>query len=231
MNRLIGPEGLYIYPLTYKDVNDASEEERNRHKDFFAQSEAYKRIRQGLNVGSKTNRNFCVYAYKGPEFVGSTIMKEFLDNPDGYGENDFLYTKWVYPAFEQSKESRHMSGDLFHMLFMSGLAKRMYSYTPGRADAVSKFFFDRVDSSSPCIPNRYATDNIMLQKYISVSKEIDVDGKFYVILNMDGDTYRSMDHLAYLMAPGGPARTQEKCEEWLKQMDLAAEVVKKYANS
>jgi hypothetical protein len=235
VNRLIGPEGLYIYPLTYKDANDVSEEERIKHKAFFAQSDAYKKARHGLgeyySIGTNTKRNFCVYAYKGDKFVGSTILKEFLDNPDGYGERDFFYTKWIYPDFEQRKESRHMSGDLFYMLFMSNIADRMYSYAVGGPDTISRFFFDKVDVSAPCMPNRYASDNIMLQKYISVKKEFESNGQKYIILNFDGNEFRKLDHLGYFMAPGGPLRTREKCEEMIRQMDKGVEMAMKYAGT
>lgn len=235
--RLLPPDGIKIYPgITYRDVNDVTPEERQRTKSFFGFDPSYTvaiKLGEFLPKGKTVGRRFCVYADLEGTPIGNIVFTEVLDNPHGYGKDDFLYHKWIYPEFRYTKYSRYITGDLTHMLFKGGVCRRLYVYVPvvSDTDRESKFWMDIVNKPlAPCLSKQYPTDSSDVQKYIIPKQIIPAFKQDYLLLELNGEIYNSMDLRAYLLT--APNRTPEVVDRWLVEMDEAAAQVRSlYAQS
>lgn len=226
-NRLIPEFGLIISPgLLYRDVNDVSPEERLAQKQFFRNDVEYKTIYERRNLvskGSRIDRRYCVYVSKDIDQLGSIVFTETLDNPHGYGKDDFHYHKWIYPKYRRSKYSRYISADLMHILFIAGIANRLYCYPPGK-EGEDNFFLNKIDTSLPCMSAIYSHDGPDVQEYVFVRQEFKTPVGIYILLEFNGDLYRKMDKVRYMTA--NPKFSKEVVIAWLHEMDEAAEKVK-----
>lgn len=225
--RFIPKDGLTIFPnLIYRDANDVSEKERFATKRVFGDDPEYRvlnKLGSYISKGTKYRTRLCTYVYEGTKHIGNIMFTEFLDNPNGYGKMDFHYVKWIEKDYRHTKHSRYVIGDLIHILFKAGIANRLYSYMPAK-NTESTFFFDQIGQDTPCVSKRYPSDSPDVQKYI-ISKGIVADFPVkYVLIELNGDIYRSMDLEEYLMA--APHRKIEDVHRWLDEMDKAAKTVK-----
>ena len=222
-NRLLPLGGVVIYPdILYKDVNDVLTKERTDTELFFHTYAAYRR--RPLFKGNWVPRQYCAYIYKNDKLLGCILSHEILDNPDGYGEEDFEFFKLLYPDYRNTKYARYMTADFLHIMFMSDIAKRLYAYVPSKL-TMSKYFFDVMDTHQmPCVGVRFSSDNLEVQKYIKISKTFVVGEQSYAIVEFDGDTYREMDLVNYMSAV--PGRNLQILDRWFKDMNDAAQAVK-----
>jgi RimJ/RimL family protein N-acetyltransferase len=226
-NRLIPREGLEVYPgVRYVDATDTDPETRNAAKKFFfADDKQYTQLlhdRKYIYKGSSVGRRYCVYIFKGDDVLGNIVFTELLDNPHGFGDDDFAYSKYIYPKYQRTKYSRYALSDLMHFFFKSGLAKRLYAYVP--APNSGKTFWERVDRSLPCMSELYTTDGPELQTYISVKESFRTPVGNYDLIEFDGKKYNEMDLFKYFMT--SPGRDEETVRRWMKEMDEAAEHVR-----
>lgn len=227
-NRLLPVEGIIISPwIHYKDVNDISEQERLKVQKFFQQNKGYQDVRPVLKLvhrGSKVNRQYCIYVYRKRDLLGCILSREYIDNPDGYSLGDFECVKLLYPEFRDTKYSRYMFSDFMHMLFISQIAKRLYLYTLAKRTESTSFLDVADRERMPCIGQRFDSDSPDVQRYIIVRKKFDIEGIPFVIIEYNGDIYRSMDLYAYMKAV--PGRSEEVIQAWISEMNLAATIIK-----
>lgn len=225
--RFIPKEGLVrVHPgITYKDANDVSEDIRWDNRHYIVENPIWNKLVQLsklIDKGSQVGRRYCVYCYRGEGLIGRIILTEILDNPDGYGKNDFLYNKMIYPEFEHSHWSRSVSGDIFHVTFESGLANNLYAYIPkAEHPKDSNFFYDLIDKTLPCFPKTLPGDGPDTQKYIIVKKIY----PSHVLVEYNGEIYRSMNQYDY-MKKVNPKRTDDRVNRALRAMDSFADKVK-----
>jgi hypothetical protein len=231
-DRLIPEGGICVYPeVWYFDVNDIPIKERISSKRFFREDPDYRRLYDHRNLifkGEKTGRRFCAYIYRDLEAVGNIVFTEVIDNPHGFGKNDFSYHKWIFPKYRKTKYSRYAISDLIHMLFISGIARRIYVYTLARKDSEGHPLWERIDFSLPCASIIYDSDGPETQKYIFLKQEFQTPWATYLLLEFNGDIYRSMDLKKYFMA--APGRDEKIVERWLKEMNEAADEVGRVMN-
>lgn len=210
---------------TYIDVNDISEAERKSTKDFFFGDPAYivlNNIGSMIPHGDKINRRFCTYVYKKDVPVCNIVLREYVDNPDGYSLNDFYFHKWVWPDFQHTKYARYALADLMHIIFMTHTGNNLYCYAPSKSD--DEFFLDSMNMEIlPCSGVRFPTDGLDVQKYIRIKKRFKVLSYPYVLIEMNGDIYRDMDLMEYFMA--APDRNEAIVRKWLEEMGEAARKV------
>lgn len=230
--RLIPEGGFSIYPdIWYLDVFDIPKEKKERTVKYFHEEDpVYKELashRSLIDRGSKLGREFCIYVMKNERDVCNIVLKEYLDNPDGYGKGDFFIGKQVWPEFRATIYSRYASGDLIHMVFMSGLAKRLYHYSVALPNSQGNYW-DRIDRSMPCVGKVFETDGPEIQKYISIKKEIPTPWRDYLLIEFDGDIYRKMDLEKYFLSV--PGRDINLVRRWLNEMNEAANEVKRTVN-
>lgn len=232
-DRLIPSNGIIISPdILYLDVNDVPTEERLKQRNILMSWEINKNLLErskAIYKGSDINRQFCVYTYKSGKPMLHIHFTEILDNPHGYGKNDFLMHKIVFPDFMGSKYVRYAGGDMIHMMFVSNLANRLYVYTPA-IKSNSKIFIERIQPNIPCVGVTFPSDKTAII-YASIKMEFDTEAGHYILVEFNGDIYRSMDIKSYLMAP--PNRTEEKVNRWIEEMNRAASLLREfhYGNS
>jgi hypothetical protein len=221
-DRLIPEQGINIYPnVTYRDANDISEDIRLKSSDDILSDPLQNRLQEQRKViksGTKFDRKYSIYVYQMNKLIGIWILREPLDNPHGYGKDDFHFVKYIYPEFRHTRFVRYASADLMHMLFISRKANRLYSYLPC-ISTESKFYMDKADPTLPCLGKRFGSDGVDVQKYIIVKEEILASSGNYIILEFNGDIYRSMDLGTYMRVHG---RSDEVIDRWIKEMDGAA---------
>jgi len=227
-DRLLPSEGTTIYPgVNYRDVNDISANVRRGVKQVFRYDSVYQKLHnQGYSIskGSKIGRRYCLYAtsVKDEDIIGTIILTEYLDNPDGYGRDDFWYNKWIFPRYRQQHESRCVSGDTMHMMSLSGVANHLYCYPYSKSR--NNFALFRHDRSLPCASPIYDSDGPEIQSYIIVRKEFDTIYGPRFLMEMNCEMYRTMDRVAYMKTG---SRSLERVLTALRDMDQAAELVKK----
>lgn len=239
-HRLLPPGGVPLpaYRLVLIDVNDVPEWMRLRSKLYLRNSPAYGPMlkeMQHIKRGDIINRRFCIYAYtqgkKGePEkVVGRAILTEFLDNPYGYGIGDFSYTKLVFPKFHKTMQSRYLTSTVLYLAFESGLAKNVYAYLRANPKATGSFFLERIDRNQPCVPVIHPTDGPDVQKYVKIKAEVQIppDKTMYLLVEYNGDLYRSMDKQEYLLRSLG-AQDRENVQQALLDLSLTARQVGRY---
>ncbi len=225
--RWIPQDGIEIYPdIKYLDINDVSIDERKRTREFFHEDKEYKELKRRnifVRKGGVVNRRIGAYVYKENESIGTIIGWEVMNNPDGYSDGDFSYSKLIYPKFRHTKYSRYASADFMHMAFVSELVNRFYIYVPA-TNSDSDFFYDVMDLDNiPCAGERFLSDGLKVQKYISIKKRIDTVVGPVVLIEFDGNIYRNMDLKEYMhMVPG---RSTEIVDRWLSEMNDAAKRV------
>lgn len=231
-DRLIPKGGLGIYctkdqpQIWYYDSNDMPDEYRREQFQFFQDDSVYKVNRSRylkINRGEQ-NRKFRVYVFKKDDPIAIIVLNENLNNPLGYGRNDFDHWKWVYPRYRNTKHSKYAMGDLIHMMFMSEVADLLYTYVPSVKGTTGTNFFERVDRGAPCVGKVFSSDGPQTQKYITVRHNITIDEKDFIIVEYNGNIYRSMDRMAYFMAP--PGREEASVIKMMEEMDRAAQKVK-----
>lgn len=226
-DRLLPSEGIIIFPdVIYKDANDISIENRTTIRTYFKYDSQYLSHATTINTpkGNKIDRKYCIYVYKKDKLLGCILTQEILDNPDGYGKDEFELIKLLRPEYRFTKYARYMVSDFLHFMFKSNIAKKLYSYVPAKS-TTSKYFLDVMDSDKmPCIGIRYISDSIGVQKYISVKKIIDDSEQLFAILEFDGKIYNNMNLFEYMNVV--PNRKPETINRWLYEMDNAAKQIK-----
>lgn len=223
-------QSVTIYPgLTYVDVNDVNENERFRSKKFLREDVDYANMSSQMKKiqrGTDTGRRYCLYVFKGDCTVGRAVLTEIFDSPFGYTKNDFYYSKLVYREFSWTNWSRAFTGDVIHIMLSSGIANNLYTFM--KADANQKnesFFLNRIDRTQPCVPLVFPGDCESVQKYILVKDEVCIGDDIYLLVEYNGDIYRSMDKVEYIKKTGSTGN-EEKIRMMLAQMDEAAEQAK-----
>lgn len=222
-NRLL-PYDIRIFPnIIYRDANDVSENERQYVRDFFANDSEYRRMASLIRFGSEApiyGKQYCMYVYKDGELLGNLIYKEILNHELGYSKDDFLVSKRIFSKFRRTKYSRYAAGDMLHILFKSGTAKKLYTNITRRPGSDGNTFWELADFTAPCAGLRLPSDGPNVQKYINVKKVYDTS----IVIEFDGEIYNSMDLRSYFLAPGN--RTEEMVDRWLNEMDQAAAIVR-----
>ena len=230
-NRLLPKEGICVYPnVWYYDVNDIPEETRAFIIYSFKVDPVYKKLREEgkvIHKGSVMGRRYRVYVYRNDDLIGIIVLNEILDNPHGFGEGDFNGYKWICPKYWNTKYSRYAMSDVIHMVFMSGLASRLYSYQKA-IEGTQGSYLDRVDRSSPCLGIIYSTDGPDVQKYKRLVCELHTEHGDYIVTENVGDVYRKMNLKEYFMT--SPGRKEEVVDRWLIEMDGAAKKVKEISD-
>ncbi len=225
VDRFLPDSGVNVYPyITYRDVNDIESQERHETKHFFRNDPVYHELSvrgQNIQKGSVSGHKLASYVYRNGESLGVLMFLEILDNPHGYGVEDFFFVKWIYPQYRNTKYSRYAFADLMHILFFSGIAKRLYVYAPSKIGDGS--FFDRVDSTLPCTGKYYSGDGPTLQPYISVKEEIQTEAGPYILVEFNGTVYMGMDLEKYFLS--GPGRSVAIVRQWLLEMNGVAQMV------
>jgi len=227
--RFLPKEGVCVYPeVWYYDVNDIPTDVRKKHKQFFHEDVEYKVLFDKIPhcywmqlepkfIGIR----YCAYVYRKRVCVGSVFFTEHFDNPDGYNrEGDFQLHKWIYPDFRRTIYSRYAFGDLVHILFVSRLADRLYSYQAAKPGEKTGELWKRVDMNNPCRGIRFLTDIPEVRPYIRHIKAINTKVGDYILTEFNGNVYRSMDLKKYFMTP--PGRTEKVVDRWLIEMNIAA---------
>lgn len=178
---------------------------------------------QHIFKGNQVSRRFRVFVFQEWKMAAIYTFKEILDNPHGYGTNDFLYEKYLFPEYRQSILIRFSSADLIYFMFKSGLAKGLYCYVQLK-DVEDKKLWELIDiPANPCLPRIYKSDGPEIQKYMTIDKIIDTEKGKFGILNMDGEVYNSMDLAAYHKAGEGHINY----DEWLAMREIEVEKIKK----
>jgi len=236
--KFIPKSGICVYPkVWYYDANYIPDDVRKAHKHFFHTDNEYKEqfdrkpYCYWINLDAKQiGTRYCAYIYRKDVCIGSIYFTEHFDNPDGYTKKgDFQLNKWIYPEFRRTIYSRYALGDLIHMLFISGLANRLYAYQEAREDwKVQEELWQRIDNTTPCRGIKFPSDTPEVRPYIRCVKMIHTKVRDFVLTEFNGDIYRSMDLKKYLMAP--PGRTKEVVDRWIVEMNEAAEKVRKEVN-
>lgn len=223
--RFLPKEGVQVYPnVFYYDINDIDHKLRMYYKQFFEYDKEYRPLTQRgrkMDRGKNINKKYCSYIYKDDNLVGLILLFEYLDNPDGYGKNDYRYTKLIMPEYRGTKYSRYCGADIMHMVFVSGLAKRLYTYAV--ANKLVGTYVDQIDLKAPCMGEVYESDG-PIQEYMKITKKLKTPYGPYVILEFNGETYNKMDLKKYFLA--APGRTEEVAIKWIKEMDHAASIMK-----
>ena len=230
------PEGgvtIRIYDnIVFVDVNDLDRNERLRSKVYLREDKFYSVMlneMKGIKRGSIIDRRYCVYVRKGSQYIGRGILTEFLDNPNGYGKNDFNYTKLVYPEFVGGIYSRYLTSTILYMMLRSNAAKTIYAYLRANpnADCHNTFFLNRIDRTQPCVPLIHPGDSQDVQKFAIIRAEI---GRLrfavlYLLVEYNGDIYRAMDQYDYISGATG-STNREKIMELISELDILVELVK-----
>ncbi len=225
-DRLISKDGFYepIANMYFKDINDVDAETRQNSKKFIREHLVYSTLinqLKAIKLGNALNRRFGIYGWYNGRVVGSIVYTEILDNPHGYGRNDFKYTKIVFPEFTKSRQSRSLTACWMHCLFLSGLANRTYAYV--RRGNSEGFVLDQLDPTLPCLSIRYERDNPNYLTYVSIPQYLQINGARFVILELDGNKYRNMDFEHYMQVSGMSAK---KARNILYELDRAVGLVK-----
>jgi hypothetical protein len=118
--------------------------------------------------------------------IGFLSLKEYLNNPDGYGEGDFLQEKWIAQPFQRTIYSKFISLISLHLMFLSGLAKRIYAYMPAFKEDLWQSISDE---KSVCVGIPYLKD--VSKPFIKVVKKV-IGENTYFLMEFDGEMYRSM---------------------------------------
>lgn len=220
-NRLLPETGVVVYSgICFKDVNDIKFETRQHVKMLKVTDPVQKQLwdhRHSIKRGSKINRRFSVYVYKKEELIGSINFSEILDNPHGFGKDDFHITKRIFPEFQGTKYSRYAAGNLIHILFLSNIANNIYCYLPAKVGTVRKNFLDELDTTTPCIGSIGPQDGLYIGRYVHIEKKFRTKWGDYILLRHDGHIYRSMDLIKYYMGLTG--KTKETVSEWMSRME------------
>ena len=224
---------LVIFPdIHYVDGYDMSQRHIAETRRFFANDEEYKKLslyRKYLNLDNcPVSRAFNIHVFKGNSKLGLIRFVEIQNHPEGYGIGDFRIIKLIYPEYRRTKYSRYVVADLVHILFFSGIAKRIYFYQRGPT-GVENFtgncYCDINQESPPCASPKLPTDDKEVSRFVSVKKVIPTNlGYSIVLYEEDGENYVRQDHKAHLMAP--PGRKEEVVDRWLIEMNTAAKKVK-----
>jgi hypothetical protein len=234
--RLIPKDGITItrdlktgiLKLRYVDSTDVSMEHKDYLSNMFKQNthvidsiHIYKGSIQGHTYG------YFIYENDDVNPIGSYTVIEFLDNPHGYGQNDFFSTRFLVSKYHHGhKMARYVSNDHIHFMFKSDIAKRLYAYLKHKENYEGKFF-DKIDIvANPCLAITYPTDGPTIQTYISFPKMIDTTKGKFVIAQSDGDAYRAMDIAEYYIKAHHTLAAQNNFIEWLKEVDAAANLIK-----
>jgi len=231
VTRLIPTGGLFIEPnVWYYDHYDVSADEVKSKRKFFDEDEQYKdlssrisSIRRGTTIG----RKFSVYVTREGEKIGNIEFVEYLDNPDGYGKDDFMAIKWIYPNFRNTKYSRYAAADLIHFLFKSGIAKRIYHYTPVKSLVGN--YYTMVDARLPCVGKIYPEDG-PVQQYFFIRKTMETPSDKFALVEFNGESYLNMDLKQYIFFTSAKTVPEHKIDKWMERMDLAAAEISRLVN-
>jgi hypothetical protein len=235
--RLIPKDGIVItrhmkagdISIKYMDSKDTSEETQKFFKDYYkGDNDPHLHMFDRVPIGRDLDREYRVYIFINDKPMAVYSFKEFLDSPYGYGKDDFLMIKYPVAEYRHTKIVRFISTDLFHMIFKSGIMKRVYAFAPiteGNEDRP----LHRIDlSKAPCHSVVYPTDHKNIQKYISIVKQIDIPEGRIGIFEISGDIYNSIDTLDYYIKARGNAETtgDHSREALLRDLDSAVEKIK-----
>lgn len=233
-SRLIPEEGVKVYPgIWYVDVNDIPRGLRISTKEFFFTDKMYgpsvsPDVQVVIQKGNKRGTRYCVYAFLLGKPVGNIIFQEYLDNPHGYGKNDFLYHKWIYPDYRHLKESRYIISDLMHIMFVSGAAARLYCYL-NMTDEDAPVWKRALEYNMPCRGVVYGTDSSLNKTCVAWKNVFKKrDRPDVALMEMSRDSYLKMDLKAHLLKP--PHRTEKVVDRWLKEITDASHKVEEQLN-
>jgi hypothetical protein len=230
-DRLLPPGGCYMTGVHYIDIHDIPEKESNKVKYYFEHDPCQivlNKIGGYIPKGKRMSRQYCVRVKKNDSNICSIVLMEFLDNPDGYSNNDFYYFKLVRKEYIHTKYSRYAIADLLHIIFMSGMGNNLYCYVPVKNN--SEFFMDAINRDMlTCASPRFESDGINVQKYILIKKRFNVLSYPYILIEINGDIYKNMDLKKYMMAV--PGRSENKIEQWLSEMNKAAQQVRDFQST
>ena len=147
--------------------------------------------------GEKIGRCFKVYGAIDSDPVGVFIFTEYLDNPFGYGKDDFHFSQYVIPKYSGALALRMSHGDLYYIAFKSEVANNLYSYVKVKEDAKDLKEFNRLDLDVSNNVGLKHTDTYEDVKYIRLDRLFNTEKGLFGILHMDGRVFRSMEVLDY----------------------------------
>lgn len=223
--------------LRYVDVEDVSEDNKKFFTDYYkTDKDPYLHMFDTISMGYIMDRRARVHVFIDDKPMAIYSFNEYIDNPYGYGKGDFLMIKYPVTQYRHTKIVRFASTDLFHMMFKSGLMKRMYALAPITTEDTDSPLKKIDIKKAPCHSVVYHTDHKNVQKYIFISKVIEgleVPNIKIGIFEINGDIYNSMNILDYYNAAGGYSSVAAKKTaqvELLKELDSAAAKVKELIN-
>lgn len=220
-DRFIPEGGLTIRSkFLFLDANDVSTKEKEDAMGLFLNHPSYKALyadRDLLKRGEVTGRKFSIWCYREQIPVAVYRYTEFLDSPHGYGKGDYHMFRLVWPDFSWKRAVRETHSDLLHMFFYNG-AKTTYTFAAVFKEGRS--YWDRVDPRLPCVAPVEKQDGLDLQKYMLMKGEFKTDYATYLIIEHNGDIYRSMDLIDYYLKATG--KDLDFVSQWRKEQDEAA---------
>jgi hypothetical protein len=205
------------YRLRYLDFNDMPGEAVKATQNIeqidpckYIKHSAYF-FREFTNSNPQmVKRRFRIFAFFESKMIGAFTFGELLTNPHGYGVGDFLFQKYIYPEFRNTKFVRFTTSDIIHFVFKSDVMNRLYTYITAKENfKETDQLWDLVDRDlNPGMSKLYSVDGPQTQTYISIPKIIDTERGKVALLDIDGEKFRKMDHRAYY-AKATPRRIKE----------------------
>ncbi len=208
------------YRVSCSDINDFPDSFNDAIRNIMRNdSDPNIASHSHINIGKEFGKTFRIYVFLNSQVIIIESLFEILDNPDGYGHEDFLLQNYIFPCYRQTKYVRWANSDLFYLMFHSGLAKRIYTYIKSK-DSVSSNPFQKIDlSESPCVAKIYPSDGPLIQKYISIPKTINTNKGDYSIMEFNGSEYLKMDHKEYHKNAAAPGTALSNYDEWRMAID------------
>lgn len=225
--------GIEVYPeVRYFDVNDLADEIRARTRKFFSEDKSYseyvKNHKHMYWVSGDKGKRYCVYVWRKGVNIGNIVFEEYFDQPDGYGEKDFMMTKFIYPEFRGTKYSRYTVCDITHVLFFANAARKIYAYASGTRAEGS--LFEKIDTKAPCKGPHLSIDRN--QPYLLYKKLIETEWKPFVLMEWDGEIYKSLNIYEHMLTPpGGMLKSEKAVREWVERLNVASEKVEMGLNA
>jgi len=198
-DRLLPSEGILIphgkYGVcAYMDINDLPStfsETVNQYRKSELPVGGSHHILKGSTVGKR----YRFFSFHDARLVGMYTYHEFLDNPYGYGKEDFFSDRYILPEYRQSLIARFITSDITHFLFTSGLVKKAYTYLKLNSDGMFIRRNDREDAF--CLNLYYPSDGEETQNYLKLISVIKTEKGQYGIWESNATIYLEMDLVKY----------------------------------
>ena len=115
---------------------------------------------------------------------------------------------------------------MIHLLLESGVANNLYSFPVAKKGTTYESnLWASIDTTQPCHGEVYPCDSPDRMKYFKREVFIQTPWKGYILTSYNGEVFRRMDRVAYLMSV--PDREEKDVKEWLQRMSKLSEVIRR----